>query len=194
MSTKIRKIAKIANFTQLDNIIIRDKNINNQELGYFMRLWFLPPNFEIRRGGLQTLFNIKKNQYYKLNKSLQNKGYISIFQENKTDGKFGNNIWELDDTGCLNKSISSVFQNTVHDNTVYCDMDTNNTITNNTVSNNTTTTIVNPEEAWLYFEAFGFVIKEFQDEFQKFKLLNKEERRTLTNWKRWCVQIKKFNK
>jgi hypothetical protein len=126
-TVKIKK-SKQGDFTQIDNTIIRDKNVSHKALGYFVRLWYLPDNFEIKKSGLETLFGIKKNQYYTLNKELSANGYLNVAQIKDHKGRFCQNEWELDDMGNL-----TVSQKTVCRKTAYRFSDTNNTIYNNTL-------------------------------------------------------------
>lgn len=77
-------------------------------------------------------------------------------------------------------------------------------ISNKDIYNNkdsyTTTNIekINFERAHEIFFSFFYnknlKMEDFKEEFEKFKILNYDANRTVDNWKRWLLQIKKFNK
>lgn len=58
----------------------------------------------------------------------------------------------------------------------------------------TTTTIQNIIKAKEAGELYQSIVhgNDFTYEYNRFKTLNEESKRTVDNWKRWCIQIKKF--
>lgn len=177
----IRKKKK-GDYTEIDNTIIRDKNIDNEALGYFLRLWYLPPNWKMKPSGLKTLFNITQYSYKKLNKKLCVNGYLLIQQDRSNKGKFGINIWDMDDTGQLNKGVSTVSRNSASGFTAGGDFDTSKTITSKTI--NITTTI---KEI-----AAEFKVENVDEEWQKFLDSYNNDKKSpqlqIKYWKQWCSQ------
>lgn len=74
----------------------------------------------------------------------------------------------------------------------------NKDITNNKDKYTTTTILVKIkfEKAHEIFMTMftNLKMEDFKYEFEKFKVLNEDVKRTEKNWKRWCLQLKKFNK
>ena len=60
----------------------------------------------------------------------------------------------------------------------------------------TTTKIINikAKDAMPIYKSIITDGKDFTYQYNRFKTLNQESKRTVDNWKRWCMQIKKFEK
>lgn len=142
------------------------------------------------------IYDVHKNTVGKWINELEKKGYIKskLIYKNNTKQVEKRLLFLCIDP--INQNIDTYqrkdgypINEKIEDNNI----NTNSKTTTTILEKKETVELINRDIAFEYFTSYGFDSSEFKYEFERFKILNDKNKQTVKNWKRWCIQLKKFN-
>ena len=215
MTIKLRKKEK--DYAQVHRNLLFNQNLSFKSKGLGSLLEIYSDDFEVSE---KTLINKSTDGKRALKSAifeLEREDFLIRIQTHNTNGQFIT-IWIFDSELVDIKYVQQIINemNSINILTTVGTLCTTGTkcgtastgsgkctpYNNSTNNNNITTTttinkIIKQDEALLFFmNYFDKRLKNEDDflyEYKKFKLLNENgKNRTAENWKRWCLQLKKF--
>lgn len=99
-AVKIKKRRKKERFTQISNKALRDKRMSLAVRGFFALMYSLPEDDEHSVSYYLKTGGISRDTFYSYIKVLEEFGYLTREQTHQSGGKFGVNVYTLDDEPC----------------------------------------------------------------------------------------------